>query len=159
MDTRGTTVDGNDVTQVFYTQNRYRDVVVSPDGKSIYIITDSSGKTSDESSMNVVTSLNNPGAILKFTFQDPLSVEKKYVENLFKVWPNPAKNTLVIELNDYEAKGFKGELINSIGQVVKVFNELQSGMNETNIENFSAGVYVLKLSYKGQSLQKRVILY
>ncbi|MFI1770439.1 PQQ-dependent sugar dehydrogenase [Thalassobellus citreus] len=154
----GTAVENNDITQIFYTQNRYRDIVVTPDGKAIYIITDSSGKTSDESSMNVVTTLNNPGAILKFTFQDALSVENKNIEDLFRVWPNPTKNKLIIELNN-NIKAFKAQLINSIGQVVKEFNELQSGINETNVDNFSAGVYILKLSIKDQSLQKRVILH
>ncbi|WNH09197.1 PQQ-dependent sugar dehydrogenase [Thalassobellus suaedae] len=159
LNSDGTTVEGNDITQVFYTQNRYRDIVVSPDGKSIYIITDSSGKTSDESSMNVLTTLNNPGSILKFTYQDPLSIENNKIANPFKVLPNPVKNILVIELNMNNSKTFKGELINSMGQVVKEFNNLQSGINETKLNDFSAGVYVLKLSSKGQSWQKRVVLY
>ena len=67
LDTDGTAILG-DVTQHFYTQNRYRDIVVNPDGKSFYMITDVSGKTADASGMNVVTNMQNPGAILKFTY-------------------------------------------------------------------------------------------
>ncbi|MFI1742893.1 glucose/sorbosone family PQQ-dependent dehydrogenase [Thalassobellus sediminis] len=158
LNSEGNSVQGNDVTQVFYTQNRYRDIEVSPDGKSIYIITDSSGKTSDESSMNVVSSLNNPGSILKFTYQDPLSVENDEFENLFKVWPNPVKNKLFIQLNAKGLNDYKGLMINSMGQVVKEFNNLETGMNETKINDFTAGVYILKISSKGKSWQKRVVL-
>jgi len=159
LNSEGTAVQGNDITQVFYTQNRYRDIVISPDGKSIYIITDSSGKTSDESSMNVVSTLDNPGSILKFTYQDPLSVENNEFQNLFKVWPNPVKNKLFIDLKTKDLDACKGVLVNSMGQVVKELNNLQTGINEIKLNDFSTGVYILKISFKGQSWQKRVILY
>lgn len=67
--------DGNSTVgspeELFYTQNRYRDVAFDPDGKTIYIITDSGGTTSGpsgSSSLNV----NNPGTILKFVYNPDL---------------------------------------------------------------------------------------
>jgi aldose sugar dehydrogenase len=153
----GTTVDENDITQYFYTQNRYRDIVVSPDGKSFYIITDSSGKTSDASGMNVVTTMQNPGAILKFTLQESLSVSSYRKNSIFKLWPNPTKNSLFIEINENNEDEFKAELINSLGQVVKAFKSLQTGKNEANIENLPAGMYILKLYSKNNSWYKSVI--
>ncbi len=55
-----------DTSHHFYTQNRYRDIAVSLDGESFYIITDGEGKTSDESGYNLTNSVVNPGAILHF---------------------------------------------------------------------------------------------
>ncbi|MES2575540.1 MAG: PQQ-dependent sugar dehydrogenase [Bacteroidota bacterium] len=153
----GTTVDQNDVTQYFYTQNRYRDIVVSPDGKSIYIITDSSGKLSDASGMTTASTMLNPGAILKFTLNESLSVNKE-TETFFRTWPNPVSNTLYIELKDFAEKNIKAQLINSLGQAVTEFTDLKTGVNELKINNFPTGVYILKLYSKGHSWQKSVIL-
>ncbi|MFL1013079.1 PQQ-dependent sugar dehydrogenase [Flavisericum labens] len=159
LNENGTVVDQENITQHFYTQNRYRDIVVSPDGKSIYIITDSSGKTSDESSMNVVTSLDNPGSILRFAYDEALSIGENEFASTLKVWPNPAQHSLFIKLNEKYNKGFKAELINSVGQIVKQSEELKLGLNEIKIEGFPAGVYVLKLSSGNRFLQKQVVLY
>ena len=61
---------GGEVTRWFRTQNRYRDLVVGPDNRTIYVATDASGTTSqmygDQGFTNV---LHNPGAILIFTFE------------------------------------------------------------------------------------------
>lgn len=154
----GTAVNQNDITQYFYTQNRYRDIVVSPDGKSIYIITDSSGKTADASGKTTVSIMQNPGAILKFTLNASLSVNNTETETFFRTWPNPASNTLYIELKEDGGKDFRAQLINTLGQVVKEFTELKNGVNETKIDNLPAGVYILKLYSKDNSWQKSIIL-
>ena len=64
--------DGNGVVgapeEFFYTQNRYRDLAIDPDGKTFYIITDSGGTTSGPSGSSSLGILN-PGTILKFTYQ------------------------------------------------------------------------------------------
>jgi len=155
----GTTVDQTNVTQYFYTQNRYRDIVVSPDGKTFYVITDSSGKTSDALGVNTTTNVLNPGAILKFTLNPSLSVNSVETENFFKIWPNPASQKLFIEINDgIEIVAFKGQLINTLGQTAKEFTDLKTGVNETKIDNLPAGIYILKLSSKDKSWQKSVII-
>lgn len=67
--------DGNSVVgepeELFYTQNRYRDSAFDPDGKTIYIITDSGGTTSGPSGSSSLTVVN-PGTILKFVYQPAL---------------------------------------------------------------------------------------
>src|SRR5690606_19557471 len=51
------------------TQNRYRDVLVSEDGKTVYIATDAFGSVAQLYGDELTTSvLHNPGAILKFTY-------------------------------------------------------------------------------------------
>ncbi|WP_281336927.1 PQQ-dependent sugar dehydrogenase [Flavobacterium eburneipallidum] len=154
LNANGTAVEQNDVTQLFYTQNRYRDIVVSPDGKSFYIITDSSGKTSDASGMNTVSTMSNPGAILKFTLKENLSTQQE-TATFFRIWPNPVSHTLFIELKDFVEKA---QLINSLGQVTREFTDLKTGVNELKINNIPKGVYILKLYSKGQSWQKTIIV-
>lgn len=51
------------------TQNRYRDVLISEDGKTVYLATDAFGSVSQLYGTDLTTSvLHNPGAILKFTY-------------------------------------------------------------------------------------------
>lgn len=157
LDASGTSVVG-EITQHFYTQNRYRDIVVNPNGRSFYIITDESGKTSDASGMNVVSTMQNPGAILKFTFQEPLSVTNTDYVNFVKIWPNPTAGILYIELQRSIEPGFKAEIINSLGQIVKKLIALQPGINEIKIDGFPTGIYFLKLHSNGKSYDKYIIL-
>ncbi|SDG37523.1 dehydrogenase, PQQ-dependent, s-GDH family [Pelagibacterium luteolum] len=51
------------------TQNRYRDVIVSPDGRSVFIATDAFGSAAQKFGEGLNTSvLHNPGSILVFTY-------------------------------------------------------------------------------------------
>lgn len=51
------------------TQNRYRDVIVSPDGRSVFIATDAFGSAAQKFGEGLNTSvLHNPGSILMFTY-------------------------------------------------------------------------------------------
>ncbi|WP_274423817.1 glucose/sorbosone family PQQ-dependent dehydrogenase [Chelativorans sp. YIM 93263] len=53
----------------FSTQNRYRDVLVSPDGQTVFIATDAFGSAAQKFGEGLSTSvLHNPGAILMFTY-------------------------------------------------------------------------------------------
>lgn len=62
----GRTVTGSPL-EYFRTANRYRDVVVSPDGRRIYLSTDSFGTTSGVDGTRT-SQLGNPGAVLEFTY-------------------------------------------------------------------------------------------
>lgn len=63
--------DGNsavgEAEELFYTQNRYRDIAFDPDGKTIYIITDSGGTTSGPSGSSSL-SVTDLGKILIYTY-------------------------------------------------------------------------------------------
>jgi PQQ-dependent dehydrogenase (s-GDH family) len=62
----GRTVQGEAIPY-FKTTNRYRDVAVSPDGRSFYVITDNDNVTQDESGLPT-EALDHPGAILEFSY-------------------------------------------------------------------------------------------
>jgi PQQ-dependent dehydrogenase (s-GDH family) len=53
-------------TEMFPTANRYRDVALNPDGRTIYLATDPEGPSRDPSGAQ--RTLANPGSILEFTF-------------------------------------------------------------------------------------------
>ena len=57
-------------TEYFRSANRYRDVVVSPDGKRIYLATDNFGTTTGLDG-KTTSRLTNPGAIIEFTYAPP----------------------------------------------------------------------------------------
>jgi PQQ-dependent dehydrogenase (s-GDH family) len=62
----GKTISGEPV-RYFKTQNRYRDLVVSPNGTGFYISTDNAGPTTT-SAGRATTTLENPGSILEFRY-------------------------------------------------------------------------------------------
>lgn len=62
----GGSVQG-DITQFFKTANRYRDLALSPDNRTVYIVTDSTGRVGPRSGPPT-EKLDNPGAILEFAF-------------------------------------------------------------------------------------------
>lgn len=65
----GRTVVGEPV-EYFRNANRYRDVSVSPDGRRIYLSTDSFGTTADAVGGRT-SRLGHPGAVLEFTYAGP----------------------------------------------------------------------------------------
>jgi glucose/arabinose dehydrogenase len=52
--------------EIFPTANRYRDIALNPDGKTIYLATDPEGPNRDASGS--ARGLMNPGSILAFTY-------------------------------------------------------------------------------------------
>jgi len=55
------------ITRYFQSENRFRDTAVSPDGLTIYVATDSAGLVENISG-GVTTEMENPGAILAYTY-------------------------------------------------------------------------------------------
>src|SRR2546428_127862 len=68
LNAAGTAVVGEpDENEHVKTVNRYRDVVVRPDGLALFIATDVGGNTQDETG-RPASSVQNPGAILEFRY-------------------------------------------------------------------------------------------
>ena len=53
--------------EYFRQANRYRDTAVAPDGRRLYVVTDSFGATLDPSGKRTET-LAHPGALLEYTY-------------------------------------------------------------------------------------------
>ena len=54
--------------ELFRSENRYRDVAFDPDGRTIYVITDSSGPAQAMKG-GVTDDLWNPGSLLVFRYE------------------------------------------------------------------------------------------
>lgn len=83
LDESGRSVDGT-VERYFQTNNRYRDVAVSVDGKSIYVATDPTGLAENKDG-GTTSELENPGEILVFTYEgegDPATVAPSNEQSL-----------------------------------------------------------------------------
>lgn len=79
----GQAVDGT-VERYFQSNNRYRDVAISEDGRTIYIATDASG-LAESVDGGTTSELDNPGQILAFTYEsegDPATVEPPNEQSL-----------------------------------------------------------------------------
>ena len=65
--------DGRSATgapvELFRTANRYRDLAINPDGRTIYIATDNAGRTTGRSGV-MTDALEHPGAIIQFRYED-----------------------------------------------------------------------------------------
>jgi PQQ-dependent dehydrogenase (s-GDH family) len=70
----GRSVDG-EPKPYFKSTNRYRDIAAGPDNKTFYFATDSSGNSTDASGQRVRT-LDNPGAIVAFTYTGSMGSSK-----------------------------------------------------------------------------------
>ena len=66
LDAAGRTAVG-EPTEYFRTANRYRDVVISPDGRRFYVATDNFGTTMAPGGGST-SRLTHPGAIIEFTY-------------------------------------------------------------------------------------------
>ncbi|MEZ4726385.1 MAG: PQQ-dependent sugar dehydrogenase [Caldilineaceae bacterium] len=65
LDAEGNSISG-EAEPYFATTNRYRDLAISPDGRTFYVITDNDNNTQDPSGLPT-NALENPGSILVFT--------------------------------------------------------------------------------------------
>jgi PQQ-dependent dehydrogenase (s-GDH family) len=66
LNANGTAAVG-EPTEHFKTTNRYRDIAIHPDGRTIFLATDSQGSSQDDAGRTART-LANPGAIVAFTY-------------------------------------------------------------------------------------------
>ncbi|HHB0977647.1 TPA: glucose/sorbosone family PQQ-dependent dehydrogenase [Acinetobacter baumannii] len=64
--TYSTTYD--DAIPMFKSNNRYRDVIANPEGNTLYVLTDPEGNVQKDDG-SVTNQLENPGALIKFTYK------------------------------------------------------------------------------------------
>ena len=151
----------SDSIPYFHTNNRYRDIALSPDGKKIYLITDSIGSTSGPSGSGTST-LDNRGAIMEYTFTgaDLLEVndparnpyhEKKY---RVAVFPNPATQYVTVQFERGLHKPIYYRLTDVSGRLVLEDHTARDEFRIT-VGQLPKGVYVLKL-YNGFKVEVKM---
>ena len=145
----------------FHTNNRYRDIAISPDGKKIYLITDSIGSTSGPSGTGTST-LDNRGAIMEYTFTgaDLLEISdpnrRPYTEKKYRVsiYPNPATQYITVQFEKGLHKPIHYSLTDVSGRLVLEDHTTKDEFNIT-VGHLPKGVYMLKL-YNGYKIEVKV---
>lgn len=86
---------------------------------------------------------------------NPLSNENFYNNSLI-IYPNPANDYIKIENNKTTSENFNYKIIDVTGRIVKSgFSKFNM---EINIENFSDGIYTIKIEIEnGEKLSKKLI--
>ncbi|MEA2041036.1 MAG: T9SS type A sorting domain-containing protein, partial [Bacteroidota bacterium] len=104
------------------------------------------------------------GVVLEETFitftteEDPAAAVVNLNENSFKIYPNPAKNSVNIELPaGYTEKEI--QILDVTGKEVQVIsNEEISPSFEVNVSNLKAGVYFCKFNINNSTITKRLVI-
>ncbi|MCX6317893.1 MAG: PQQ-dependent sugar dehydrogenase [Bacteroidetes bacterium] len=144
----GFTIPGSEI-EYWNTNNRFRDIAISPAGNEFYVITDNSGATSGPSS-GFTTVLDNPGTILKFTYQGILlslqdnSIWPQRVTDIVRIGPNPTDGLLTIHTKREYRKPITAQLYNLAGVLLREQKSTRDDFS-MDISAYAAGVYILKI--------------
>jgi hypothetical protein len=93
------------------------------------------------------------------TLVDGIS-ELSFANNV-NVYPNPVTDKLQIEVNAEILKGTSISIMNMQGQVIyqeTVADNTSNFKTEIDVDNYSRGLYILKLEDENASIQKRIII-
>jgi hypothetical protein len=141
----------------FRTTNRYRDIAMSPNGKKIYLITDSTGTTSGPSGTGTSV-LANPGSILEFVYTGATlallpgdTVANRQREYRVSVYPNPASHFVVVDLSE---AAFTRETVYLLADMTgRILHEGRSRQKSFRLplDGYRKGIYLLRL-YDGNGL-------
>ncbi len=104
----------------------------------------------DSSGNEIPVTVSNSVPTITIIFDENLttSIEEKLLENKFEIYPNPAKESLVIDLaKDLNLTDSNIEVFNSLGQ--KVMNQLlESNQTSLDISALKTGVYWVRIFTK-----------
>jgi len=94
----------------------------------------------------------NSVALIEALIQDPQSVhENKNTQNNFKIYPNPSKERLFIEIEEAMRDPQAFQIFNTLGEVIR--EGILLNKNEVSISDLSEGMYIIQL--KEYPLQKQ----
>ncbi|ESU29130.1 quinoprotein glucose dehydrogenase [Flavobacterium limnosediminis JC2902] len=148
----------DDFEELWYTQNRYRDIVAAPDGITFYIITDSSGSTSGPSNNNSI-SISNPGIIIKVQYTGTVLGNSDFrLAQALQLVPNPATTTFKLSTNDQSTVVTNVKILDVNGRLVK---EIQAPVvnQPISVEELSKGMYLVNVSdANGFSVSKKLVV-
>ena len=87
---------------------------------------------------------------------NPLSNESFIANNSIIIYPNPANDYIKIENNKTTTENFNYKIIDVTGRIVK--NDTSRFNENINIENFSDGIYTIKIETEnGEKTSKKLI--
>ena len=75
-------------------------------------------------------------------------------DDMFKVYPNPANDIIVIESS---GRIYKFEVYNTSGQLVELISDC-TGKKEIDVSSLSKGVYIIRCVIDGKALMRKLII-
>ncbi len=144
--------------EVFHGSNdRYRDLAFSPDGLTMYVITDSGGTTSGPSGSSSV-SIENPGVIMKIEFVGSTVLSSdSIVQDKFSIYPNPAKD--IVYISNPNNTDYRYRVMNLLGKII-LSGKVNSneGNKQLNTSMLSTGIYIMNIQSENGSLTQKLII-
>lgn len=76
------------------------------------------------------------------------------------VWPNPARDRVLLQFKDNAPESYSGELHNTIGMKVRAFTAEGNGFApyQVDVSGLAEGVYFLKIAYGSTTFIKKIII-
>lgn len=96
--------------------------------------------------------IDNPQYVLD-VWEAVLSVEDFELQNTIKMYPNPVKDMLTIDLISYD--DIKIEIYDILGK--RVFKTEIKGDSTLNLQALKAGIYIVKINQDNTSISKKLI--
>lgn len=94
---------------------------------------------------------------LVITYLDPSNPSAEENECLFSLFPNPARNTVEIELLSHPVEPPDLDVFSVSGQHVEHFSGIQQ-KNSLDVSNFSEAIYLIRISSKNCSSIKKIVV-
>ncbi len=89
---------------------------------------------------------------------DIVSVSNSNLVNTgFKIWPNPVRNKLYIEIDEFKKDETSVRIYNAMGQSV-LSKEMNSSNTTINVEHLTQGIYFMSINIGQEMLTKKVII-
>ena len=83
--------------------------------------------------------------------------ENNKINNSYNIYPNPASNFIIVNINDFRINQIKAEIYDILGK--SVYNEnIKPANNRINVSNLNDGIYFLKLSGKDFHTSEKIII-
>ena len=133
-----------DTISYFTGLGRFRDLAISPDGKKIYVATDTIGPIQGPPGTSGVPL--NRGCILEFSYATS-SVKNGLLEQLVQVYPNPANQTLRLDLTALPAGPVWIKAYSPLGvQIIdQQWDERPNQPLNVDISNWPEGQYFISI--------------
>lgn len=138
----------SDTIPYFAGMGRFRDIAISPDGKKIYLACDSVGQIKGPENGTALPPPNR-GCILEFTYATT-AVSDPPAE-AFRLFPNPASQTLTLDLNRLPAGPLRIRAFNYLGTLVydRELEKQPQAPLTLDVSSWPEGQYVLSVQPGG----------
>jgi aldose sugar dehydrogenase len=128
--------------------NRFRDLAISANGVTLYLITDSVGATSGPS--NNTASITDRGKIIAYQFTGSTlnlrdnNQPTRVLNELVKIYPNPAAGYIMVNTKDLGYRTVFVKIYNAQGRMVHQ-QSISHTLEQVNLGHLSNGQYLVQV--------------